>query len=730
MANVFDAKNLQIVKDLIQLLNELKISVLEAQKAFDQQSKSQQDTNEKIQELSTTEQQRLKLLDQLNAAQDENAVSNEELKLEVQAQTKANKDAAREKKGLISVYDKESKRLNDLRKKYKDLAIQNKTNTKEAKALQKEITRLDKKLKGIDSSVGQHQRSVGKYSDAMTALPGPIGGVISSLKLLAKAIFATPLGWIIGLIAAAGATLKTFFAGSVEGQERWNVTMEKAKGVMSVFKDELIKTGKRLSNWIDSIKESDEGLKGWFKSVGEGLSGKWNKFKESVSDKGVWETLKDTAKDTYDSIQERQDELYNRLVENALRAESIAQKENSLRRDEIANMTTLARLQSDIAELRAKAADKENTTASQRLALLDDVIEKQNKILAIEENMAKRRIEIQKLQMDQGENTLEDYEKLAELEKAQIDLETTNAERRRRFQGERQTAIREIESEMDSFISRLEAENQAFEDALINSEENITQEIQKQEQARIDSSIKAAKERVDAYKQAEEEIKQFGVDSVNSLFELRTSFRDQEIAALEKQRDFEVAQAEEKGQSTVKIEEKFAKKEQDLRKKQAIQDKVQKIFNAGIDIAAGIIKYASNPITLPLVPVFSALGALQLATIIATPLPKFGYGSGVLDKDTLATVGDRYQHEAVLLPGGGLAFSDNKPQNVMLPAGSQVLSGEQTREYIKDNSINEALMRQMIIQQKETIKAIKKRKTITNRGMTEEGRNYRNSYIK
>jgi hypothetical protein len=69
-----------------------------------------------------------------------------------------------------SIYAQTSKRLNDLRKAYKDLAIQNRENTAEGQKLIAEISELDAKLKKVDATVGQHQRNVGNYEGATMSL--------------------------------------------------------------------------------------------------------------------------------------------------------------------------------------------------------------------------------------------------------------------------------------------------------------------------------------------------------------------------------------------------------------------------------------------------------------------------------------------------------------------------------------------------------------------------------
>ncbi len=64
-----------------------------------------------------------------------------------------------------SAYSKASKQLNDLRQRYKDLAVEGKGASREAIEYLVQITKLDKELKDIDASVGQFNRSVGDYSN-------------------------------------------------------------------------------------------------------------------------------------------------------------------------------------------------------------------------------------------------------------------------------------------------------------------------------------------------------------------------------------------------------------------------------------------------------------------------------------------------------------------------------------------------------------------------------------
>jgi myosin heavy subunit len=76
-------------------------------------------------------------------------------------------------------YNKLSATLNELRGKYKDLAVAGNENSTEARKMKREIDSLDKTLKRVDGNVGQFQRNVGNYSSAF----GKLSGALSTLGI-------------------------------------------------------------------------------------------------------------------------------------------------------------------------------------------------------------------------------------------------------------------------------------------------------------------------------------------------------------------------------------------------------------------------------------------------------------------------------------------------------------------------------------------------------------------
>ncbi len=113
--------------------------------------------------LNETEKARIRITQQItNATRAEN-LEVQKLKIQLSEKNKTTKEAAREELGLNTEYQKQSKRLIELRIRYKDLVLAQKGGTFEAKLLSSQIQVLDTRLKEVDASTGQFQRNVGNY---------------------------------------------------------------------------------------------------------------------------------------------------------------------------------------------------------------------------------------------------------------------------------------------------------------------------------------------------------------------------------------------------------------------------------------------------------------------------------------------------------------------------------------------------------------------------------------
>jgi hypothetical protein len=161
----------------------------------------------------------------------------------------------------------------------------------------------------------------------------------------------------------------------------------------------------------------------------------------------------------------------------------------------------------------------------------------------------------------------------------------------------------------------------------------------------------------------------------------------------------------------------IAQKEREVKTRQAKFDKLISI--AKIVEAVGIaevqaLSYLSNPFTAPLYPAIAAaigaLGALQLATVIATPIPKYAKGTDY-HKGGAMIVGDAGT-ELVIEPNGKRYLTPDTDTLTTAPAGTKVLPNyEVIKMLAKPERINyvggQAVdIQQLVSEQRKTTKAI------------------------
>lgn len=116
------------------------------------------------------------------------------------------------------------------------------------------------------------------------------------------------------------------------------------------------------------------------------------------------------------------------------------------------------------------------------------------------------------------------------------------------------------------------------------------------------------------------------------------------------------------------------KKKAALRTKQAKFEKATSIAEAAIQIAGGIlqtIKQLGFPAAIPMIAALGAMGAIQLATIIATPIPKYAKGTDS-HKGGLAVVGDGGVPETIVIDKGAY-ITPSVPTLVDIPKGAKVI---------------------------------------------------------
>lgn len=187
-------------------------------------------------------------------------------------------------------------------------------------------------------------------------------------------------------------------------------------------------------------------------------------------------------------------------------------------------------------------------------------------------------------------------------------------------------------------------------------------------------------------------------DSLNAVNDLAQTIYDVQIERLEKQQEAntEAGEAEqeriselvekkviteEEGEArkraaealTARKNEEIEKKKAKLKRKQAIWDKANSIAQIGISTALSIMQTQAQlgmPAAIPFIALAAAMGALQLATVMATPIPQYKKGTDY-HKGGLAIVGDGGVSELVTYAGKSWVTPD-VPTLVDLPVGAAV----------------------------------------------------------
>lgn len=319
--------------------------------------------------------------------------------------------------------------------------------------------------------------------------------------------------------------------------------------------------------------------------------------------------------------------------------------------------------------------NQDNITQEERLLILDKYEKKRNdllqsysaKILKHSQDTAAGSAAILSSQMQEELDILAKSYTQGEIDK--------EAYERKKYEITERYAIKQMRNAIDLSKKQLEIPGLSPDDELKLQQKIAEAEITLNEKVR-DSEIKAAEDAENAWRKKldsiSEKIQTVG-EILNSFSELSSAIFDRKIQEIEEEQeanekagDEEIARIErleevgvitkedaearkrEAEKRTAQKEEELAKKKAELQEKQAKWDKANSINQAIIATALGVTKALPD---LVLAAIVSAMGAVQLATIMAQPIPKYAKGTDN-HPGGLAIVGDGGKNEAILTDKG------------------------------------------------------------------------------
>lgn len=321
-----------------------------------------------------------------------------------------------------------------------------------------------------------------------------------------------------------------------------------------------------------------------------------------------------------------------------------------------------------------KYADQADATDTAMILELNALQSKYSEELAAAKGNAAKQAQLKEQFEKQTADIQEKYavqtaKNAVSLIEEQLKTENLSAEEREKLERELAKAKALYEKQIaDNTIANIERVNKADTEAKQKRMENASQWLQ----AAADSlnaindlvgTVYDAKiQKVEEEQEANEEAAEAEQERITRLVETKV--------ITEEEGEARKRAAEEK--SAKKNEELEAKKAK-LKEKQAKFDKLNSIAQSTIATALALMKLwvePGFPAAIPMMAVVGALGALQLATIIATPLPKYAKGTDY-HKGGPAIVGDGGVPELISYNGMSWITPDI-PTIVDIPAGAFV----------------------------------------------------------
>jgi len=345
---------------------------------------------------------------------------NEDLKLQKQILHELKGQELELKKARAGMNDYE-RSLTGIDKKLEEISLETKQQTHHVKGLtdqQKELTKAEKE------NNKETKESIANFQFMGLSLNGIKKG-FSQIIPTARAMFGTIKAGImstgIGALIIAVTSLMAAFKRSEKGQEKFQRIMAGIGAVTNQLMDTVADFGEAImaafENPMTALKSFKDGLINFFKDPLGSTIAVVSKTTAAVKT-FVDETVKE--------------------VDAMVAVTKARQKAHHIQRQ---LQIDRAKADREINDIRLQAEDRENKSATERIELLRRAQEIEENITNKEIRAKRILIEAQKQEMAQGKNTIEDKDKLAQMQAELIQLDTKKLRSQRLLQTQITTAL-------------------------------------------------------------------------------------------------------------------------------------------------------------------------------------------------------------------------------------------------------------------------------------------------
>ena len=375
------------------------------------------DYKQKIDDLKDSEKE---LKDQLKNGQISQKQYNEEMaasKIQTQQYTESIRVLTKEVNNSIKSDKGKDTSLKGLRAALSNLTAEydslsrEERNAAKGKELEAHINRITTELKDAEEGTGRFYRNVGNYMNSIKGAFGSAVQTASSFGNELKLLSANPFMLLIGVVASTINGVVEALKSSEEQTNKWRLAMAPLNAILDTVNNGLTK------------------MAGWLLNIIEGAGKLWNKVVE-WSDAESW--LGKNIRETNKKMQERFE---------------LEKKQQEYTKATRAEIVETAKREREIADLRAKVAEKDRYSASQRLAMLDKAIKLETEQAVRNKELAQMNLDILKTEASFTENDAEMNNKLAEAEAAVIKADTELLNKKRELNAQRAETINQINAE-------------------------------------------------------------------------------------------------------------------------------------------------------------------------------------------------------------------------------------------------------------------------------------------
>ena len=450
-------KNIQALKEQQKLLNaeskelargqdNVKKSIAELSKQYEEGAITTEEYNKQNTILN-------KISEELSTQQAELSVTQKKLSNEIAECTKSQNAliasselASKTNKEYEDTLNGQRRLLNDMQKAYAELSAEQR-DTSAGQKFRAEIKMQSDKVKALEGGIGDMRRNVGNYTDSIKQAIPSVGKFSSSLKALAM----NPVGAVMQALMLVMTALQNAFNRDEESTNKLNKAFAPLKSIVDLVMQAFDALASII---IDNVVKAINAVSS---IVGKLVA----KFGELAKAMGFDINLAESAENAKKNLQE----LTQAQQEYAKHNRQFIEEE--------------AKLQNDIANLKAKVAEKDKYSYSERLAMLESARAKELKIASERKKLAQEQLRIAELQANQTANDEEANNALAQARANVTRAETDYANK-----------VRELNGQMAELRNSEASARKAEEQARLKEIE----ERQKAEDAEIEAQIKLEEE--------------------------------------------------------------------------------------------------------------------------------------------------------------------------------------------------------------------------------------------